>query len=99
MTEDEARVLGRAFAEGFLDALAGRRVAPEANAAPTAAEPKWMTVSSYARSRGFARSTVTQWVAAGLPTVPGGSGQRVEVRAADEWIKAGGAARAVRLDG
>lgn len=100
MTDEEARKLGRAFAEGVLETILGRaRQRTTATAAPTTpGEPRWMKISDFAKRRGFARSTVQAWIADGMPATPMGRGYRVDARAADAWIEAGGAARAVRQD-
>ncbi len=100
MTEDEARMIGRALASALIEALVSH-VAPkvETKPQPQRSDPKWMPVAKYARSRGYSRATVNAFVAAGMPSVPSGSGCRVDVRAADEWVKSGGAQRARRLDG
>lgn len=100
MTDDEARRLGRAFAEGVLETLLGRaRPTTSTAAAPTStSEPRWMKINDYAKARGFARSTIQQWIAEGMPATPMGRGYRVDARAADKWLEAGGAARVVRQD-
>lgn len=94
MNEDEARKLGRAFAEGVLETLLGRHVRTDSPApAPALAEPRWMKIGDYAKRRGFSRTTVQAWIAEGMPATPMKRGYRVDARAADEWVKAGGAAR------
>ncbi len=91
------RELAKAIVDELLD-----RLAPKAPPlAPKAVdEPRYLTISAYAKRVGWSRSTVQTWVRAGLPTVDGRGGARVDVRAADEWIKLGGIARSTggRLD-
>lgn len=58
-------------------------------------EPKYMRVRDFARSRGYAESTVRAWVRLGMPHVPAGRGSRILVTGADEWIAAGGARLAI----
>lgn len=99
MNEDDARRLGRAFAEGVLETFLGRaRATPTPQEPATGGEPRWMKINDYAKRRGFARSTVQQWIADGMPATPMGRGYRVDVRAADVWLQDGGAARCKRQD-
>lgn len=92
MTDDEARKLARAFVEE----LRGLLGAPAPGMpAPPRAEAKYMRVSAYAKRSGFARSTVQQMVKAGMPSVPGRGGARIDVAKADEWLRLGGAARSL----
>lgn len=88
---DLIRVLGEAFRR------VGEQLLQETAfpAPPPRKEPRFMPVSAYAKSRGYAASTVRAWVALGLPVAQSRRGFRVEVALADEWLRAGGASQAV----
>jgi len=88
MTDDDARKLARAFVQELRGLLGGhvvQRTEPS--------DPVFMKIGAYAKSRGYSRSTIQEYLNAGMPHVGGRGGRRVDVRAADEWIKMGAAAR------
>ena len=88
MTEDEAKMLARAFVAELRSLLGS-----PASLAPPAGEPRFMKVSAYAKSRGLARSTVQEHLKKGMPCVVLPGGRRVEPAKADEWLRLGGASR------
>ena len=90
MTEDDARKLARAIVDEVFSRFGSQPAQPQP---PPPSEPLFMKVSAYAKTRGFARSTIQEYLDAGLPCVAGRGGRRVDVRAADAWIRMGAAAR------
>lgn len=92
MTEDDARKIARALLDELFARIGGGS-APIAAAAPSSDEPTFMKVATYAKKRGYARSTIQKYLDAGMPSVPGRGGRRVDVRAADAWIRMGAGAR------
>lgn len=91
MTEDDARKIARALLDELFARIGG--AAPVAAAPPPSDEPTFMKVAAYAKKRGYARSTIQKYLDAGMPSVPGRGGRRVDVRAADAWIRMGAGAR------
>lgn len=75
-----------------IDAMLGGTEEPAAP--PPPAEPKRMRVSTFARARGYAARTITDWCNAGMPHVGKGAARRVLVAEADRWIADDGPARA-----
>jgi hypothetical protein len=53
-------------------------------------ETTLLPVARYAKRVGRSRYTVTKWVDAGLPCIPGPRGVLVEVKSADAWLANGG---------
>jgi len=102
VTDEEVRRLGDAIGAGIVKALVSAIQAKPTPSAPvlpaSTEEPRWMRINDYAKKRGFARSTIQQWITEGMPSAPMGRGYRVDVRAADAWLERGGAAMRHRGD-
>lgn len=97
MTDEDIQKLARAIVLEVATLIAKPApTAPPKQSAP-AVVVRWMSVSMYAKRVSYSRTTVQKWIKVGLPTVPGARGSRVEVAAADEWIKAGGVRRVKEL--
>jgi hypothetical protein len=98
-----------ALAEAIADKLA-ERIVPrllEALGRPPAhvSEPVFVRVAAYAARTGISERKVWDLVASGLPTIGSGRSRRVDVVAADAWLRAQGASevddaieRRARLD-
>lgn len=94
MTDDDARRLANAFVDALLARLAGGAVmgAPQPRADAVEREPKYMKVTDFAKSTGFSRATIQDYVKRGMPSIQlGKRGHRIDVAAAREWLKIGGA--------
>lgn len=91
MTDDDAKKLARALVDEVFARLGGGLVRRDIK--PDNAEPQFMKVSAFAKSRGFARSTVQGYLKAGMPSIAMRGGKRVDAKAADEWIRLGAAGR------
>ena len=50
-------------------------------------EPIYLAVRAYARRLGVSERTAWSWAAAGMPCVGAGRTRRVDVRAADAWLR------------
>lgn len=89
MTEDDAKKLARALVDELFSRIAPRPTPPTT----TSEDPVFMKVAQYAKRRGYSRSTIQLYLKQGMPSVNGRGGRRVDVRAADEWIRMGAGAR------
>jgi len=89
VTDEDAKRLARALVDEVMSRLGSTPVAAQATT-----EAKYMKVTDYAKRSGFCRSTVQELVRAGMPAIKVGKrGHKIDVRAADEWLRHGGAAR------
>jgi len=88
----------RDLADELLRAAAGTSTG--AQAAP-ASQPQrqWMRISEFARAHGYAQRTVASWVKLGMPHVGTGRHCRIQVAAAEQWLRDGGPANARRMLG
>ena len=85
--------LGGMLAQAFVVALRHPEVieALRTTFAPPPAPPtSHVKRGVYARLRGVCQATVTRWVAEGMPTMPVGSTDRIDIAAADAWRLARG---------
>jgi hypothetical protein len=50
----------------------------------------WMRISEFARAHRYSARTISQWCRLGMPHIGKGHHCRIDVRAAEAWIAAGG---------
>lgn len=92
MTEDDAKKLANAIVDVVFERLSARLPA-FASPQTDEREPKYMKVCDFARASGFSRATIQEYVKRGMPAIQlGKRGHRIDVHAAREWLKIGGAA-------
>lgn len=96
MTDEEIQKLAKALVGQVVEMLSRKPEPPTPAATP--GRPRWMKVKDYAAHAGCSRTTVQTWIKAGLPAAKTTRGHRVDVPAADEWIKMGGIQRLGHLD-
>lgn len=90
MTEDEAKMIGRAIVDAFIERMGV--AAPAPCTPPSPSEPRYMKVCDFAKSSGFSRATIQDYVKRGMPAIKlGKRGHRIDVKAAREWLAIGGA--------
>jgi hypothetical protein len=95
VTDEEIQKLAKALVSEVLGMIAPKP-APSPIAPPL--EARWMRIADFAKRVGYSRTTIQNWVKAGMPAVETARGHRIEVRPAEEWIKMGGPRRAAHLD-